>query len=158
MVRCGIGFDAHKFGVGRKLILGGIEIHHDRGLEGHSDADVLSHAIADALLGAAGLGDIGMMFPDSDPNLKNISSLIILEKISQRLQNSGWEIGNIDSTIIAETPKISQYSDEMKLALAKALNLKPEQINIKGKTTEGLGFAGRQEGIAALATALITNK
>jgi 2-C-methyl-D-erythritol 2,4-cyclodiphosphate synthase len=156
MVRSGIGFDVHKFAVGRKLILGGVEIAFEKGLAGHSDADVVCHAIADALLGAAGLGDIGMMFPDTNSKIEGISSLVILEKINQRLKKENWAIGNIDVTIIAQLPKVAPYSEMMKQAIAKALQLLNNQINIKGKTTEGLGFTGREEGIAAMATATVS--
>lgn len=154
-IRTGIGFDVHKFVENRKLILGGVEIEHPMGLAGHSDADVVCHAIADALLGAAGLGDIGMMFPDTDPKLKDISSLKILQKIKTRLETGYHTINNIDVSIITEQPKISDYSKEMKKAIAESLSIEIDQVNIKGKTTETLGFTGRKEGIAALAIATI---
>lgn len=154
-IRTGIGFDVHKFAKDRKLILGGVEIDYPLGLAGHSDADVVCHAIADALLGAAGLGDIGMMFPDTDPANKDISSLKILKDVYTRLDSGNFVINNIDITIITEKPKISDHSGQMKIAISKALNLKIDQINIKGKTTETLGFTGRKEGIAAIAIATI---
>jgi 2-C-methyl-D-erythritol 2,4-cyclodiphosphate synthase len=155
MVRCGIGFDVHAFAPKRKLILGGVEIEHPLGLAGHSDADVVCHAIADALLGAAALGDIGMMFPDTDPANKDISSLLILEKISERLGLNSYKIINIDVSVIAELPKIAPYSDKMRKQIAATLKLDKDAVNIKGKTTERLGFIGRQEGIAAMAVASI---
>jgi len=154
-IRSGIGFDVHKLVKGRKLILGGIEIDYPKGLEGHSDADVVCHAIGDALLGAAGLGDIGMMFPDTDPSYKDISSLKILEEIKKRLTAGYFDINNIDISIIAEEPKISNHSSKMIYTLAEVLSIDTGQINIKGKTTETLGFTGRKEGIAALAIATI---
>jgi len=155
MVRCGIGFDVHAFAANRKLILGGLEIDYPMGLAGHSDADVVCHAIADALLGAAGLGDIGMMFPDTDPANRDISSILILEKIIQRLKSHGYKIINVDITIIAQQPKIAPHSELMCKNIARALAISPDDINIKGKTTEHLGFTGRKEGIAAMAVAAI---
>ena len=157
-IRSGIGFDVHKFAEGRKLILGGVKIDYPQGLAGHSDADVVCHAIADALLGAAGMGDIGMMFPDTDPANKDISSLKILEDICTKLTAKSFVINNIDISIITEKPKISDYSDQMKTVIAKSLKIDIDQINIKGKTTETLGFTGRKEGIAALAIATIYTK
>ncbi len=154
-IRSGIGFDAHKFAEDRKLILGGVEIDFPLGLAGHSDADVVCHAIADALLGAAGMGDIGMMFPDTDPANKDISSIKILEDVYRGLNAGNKAIGNIDITVITEKPKISSYSDQMKLNISKILMIELDQINIKGKTTEMMGFTGRKEGIAALAIATI---
>jgi 2-C-methyl-D-erythritol 2,4-cyclodiphosphate synthase len=158
MVRSGIGFDVHAFAPKRKLILGGVEIDHPLGLAGHSDADVVCHAIADALLGAAALGDIGMMFPDADPANKDISSLLILEKIAERLGLNNYKIVNIDVSIIAELPKIAPYSDKMRKQIAATLKLDKDAVNIKGKTTERLGFTGRQEGIAAMAVASIAKQ
>lgn len=155
MVKTGIGFDAHKLVEGRKLILGGVEIAHPKGLLGHSDADVVCHAIADALLGAAGLGDIGMMFPDNDPSFKDISSLKLLESVAERLKASEYEIVNVDVTVTAQSPKIFPFVEAMRKMLASSLGIAKEQINIKGKTTETLGFIGREEGIAALAVATI---
>jgi 2-C-methyl-D-erythritol 2,4-cyclodiphosphate synthase len=155
MVRCGIGFDVHAFAPNRKLILGGIEFDYHQGLAGHSDADVVSHAIADALLGAAGLGDIGMMFPDTDAANKDISSLYILEKIKESLTQRGYKIINIDVSIIAQQPRIAPHSDKMRKAIAAVLQIDNDAVNIKGKTTEHLGFIGRQEGIAAMAVAAV---
>ena len=155
MIRTGIGFDVHKFIDGRKLILGGVEIEHNRGLEGHSDADVACHAIADALLGAAGMGDIGMMFPDTDPAIKDISSLEILKSIEAKIAVDGYKIINIDVTIIAQEPKISPHVDAMVKTIANAIHLYSDQVNVKATTTETLGFTGRKEGIAAVAVATI---
>lgn len=154
-IRCGIGFDAHALVPGRKLILGGVEIDHPTGLAGHSDADVLIHAIIDALLGAAGLGDIGQHFPDTDDKYKNISSLRLLTATADKLHAAGWQIGNIDVTVIAQHPRLSGHVEMMKSRLSTAMKLFPEQINIKAKTTERLGFIGRDEGIAAMAVASI---
>jgi 2-C-methyl-D-erythritol 2,4-cyclodiphosphate synthase len=158
MVRTGIGFDAHRFAAGRKLMLGGIEIKYPLGLEGHSDADVVCHAIIDALLGAAGLGDIGRLFPNSDPAYKNISSMLLLAKAKVMLEDRKYEIINIDVTVIAEEPKIAPYVDRMSKTIADALSLADNSVNIKGKTTERLGFTGRKEGIAALAIATVSKK
>jgi 2-C-methyl-D-erythritol 2,4-cyclodiphosphate synthase len=155
MVRTGIGFDAHKLVEGRKLILGGVEIEYQKGLLGHSDADVVCHAVADAILGAAGLGDIGMMFPDTDPANKDISSLKILSTIANKIKNNKFRIVNIDITIIAQEPKISAHVESMKKAMSRTLGIVSDDINIKGKTTETMGFTGRKEGIAALAVATI---
>jgi 2-C-methyl-D-erythritol 2,4-cyclodiphosphate synthase len=158
MVRTGIGFDAHRFADGRKLMLGGIEIEHEKGLLGHSDADVACHAIADALLGAAGLGDIGIIFPDTDPANKDIPGTAILKVVETKIALENYKIINIDVTIIAQEPKIAPHSETMKKAIAGALHLYPDQINVKGKTTETMGFTGRNEGIAALAIATIEKK
>ncbi len=158
MVRTGIGFDVHKLVEGRKLILGGVEIDYAKGLIGHSDADVVCHAIADALLGAIGLGDIGMMFPDTEQKYKDISSLKILSEIEERLAQHNFAIINIDVTVIAEEPRITHYAERMKKAIAGALLVDTDRINIKGKTTEKLGFIGRREGIAAMAVAAVESK
>ncbi|MCR5482349.1 MAG: 2-C-methyl-D-erythritol 4-phosphate cytidylyltransferase [Clostridia bacterium] len=148
-VRIGKGFDVHPLVEGRKLILGGTEIPFEKGLDGHSDADVLVHAIMDALLGAANLGDIGRLFPDTEPIFKSISSLVLLEKVGELLREDGLEIVNIDATVIAEEPKISGIVPMMKANICNALRLDQERLNIKGTTTERLGFTGRGEGIAA---------
>ncbi len=153
--RIGQGFDVHRFASGRKLIVGGVEVDHPLGLEGHSDADVLSHAIGDALLGAAALGDLGAHFPDSDPRFKDVSSLELLGKIVEQLTAAGWRIVNVDSTIIAEAPKFAPYIGRMRENLAGALGVEAAVVSVKATTTEGLGFAGRGEGIAATAVALI---
>lgn len=153
--RTGTGFDVHAFAKDRKLFLGGVEIPYDRGLLGHSDADVLLHAVMDALLGAASLGDIGKHFPDSDPAYKGISSLLLLEHTGRLLQEKGWTIVNIDVTLIAQRPKIAPYISQMKKNISQVLKISEAQINIKGTTTERLGFTGREEGIAAQAAASI---
>jgi 2-C-methyl-D-erythritol 2,4-cyclodiphosphate synthase len=154
-MRIGLGYDVHKLGEDRLLILGGIDIPSEKGLMGHSDADVLIHAICDALLGAAGLGDIGMHFPDSDPAFKDISSIKILRKTLQMVRSKGFSVVNIDTVIFAEIPKLSPYRQSMQTTLAAALELEPQHINIKATTTEGLGMIGRGEGIGAMAVALI---
>lgn len=154
-MRIGIGYDVHPLAPERKLILGGIEIPFDRGLSGYSDADVLIHAIIDALLGAAALGDIGTHFPSDDPGYKNISSLTLLHNAGTMLKSHGWKISNIDATIVAQTPLLSPFTDKMRENLSQALGINKEQVGIKATTTEGLGFAGRGEGIAAYAVASI---
>ncbi|WPX09833.1 2-C-methyl-D-erythritol 2,4-cyclodiphosphate synthase [Anaerocellum danielii] len=155
MFKVGIGYDVHRFVEKRKLILGGVEIPFEKGLLGHSDADVLIHAIIDAILGAMGEDDIGRLFPDTDMKYKDISSITLLKEVSKLLKNKGMSIINIDTTIVAQKPKISPYTDEMKTNIAKALNIEKTQVNIKGKTTEGLGFEGREEGISAYAVVLL---
>ena len=154
-MRAGIGFDVHAFKTGRRLVLGGVEIEHHKGLKGHSDADVLVHAIMDALLGAAGLRDIGVYFPDTDIRYKNISSLLLLKEVKKIINDKGFEIINIDSTLILEKPKVSPYIPAMLKKLSDALELDPGRIGIKATTTEGLGFCGREEGIAAQSIALL---
>lgn len=156
--RVGIGFDVHKFAFGRKLILGGVEIPSEKGLEGHSDADVLLHAICDALLGAAALGDIGKHFPNTDDRYKNISSLILLEKTNELIASQNFVVANIDSTIIAERPKLLPYIEEMTEKISEVLKINKSQISIKATTSEKLGFTGREEGIVAMAVALIYSK
>ncbi len=151
----GIGYDVHRFAEGRPLVLGGVEIPHDRGLDGHSDADVLSHAIADAILGAAGERDIGHHFPNTDMSIRGISSLEILRRVRDVLTANGARLVNIDATLIAEEPKISPHLAAMKDALSEALSLPPERIGIKATTNEGMGFLGRGEGIAAMAVASV---
>jgi len=150
-MRAGIGYDVHRLVEGRKLILGGVEIEFERGLSGHSDADVLSHAIGDALLGAANLGDLGRHFPDSDERYKGISSLRLLEEIRSRLTDKGFGIINIDATIVAEVPKLAPYIEKMRERLSGTLKIPAENLSVKATTTEGLGFAGRGEGIACYA-------
>jgi 2-C-methyl-D-erythritol 2,4-cyclodiphosphate synthase len=156
MIKIGTGYDVHRLVSDRKLIIGGVNIPSDKGLLGHSDADVLIHAIMDALFGAAGLGDIGRHFPDSDNKYKDANSLDLLSETIRIIREKNLEIGNIDTTIIAEKPKLSPYIDEMKINIAKALETAPENINIKATTEEGLGFTGSGEGIAAQAVALLS--
>lgn len=155
MFACGIGYDVHRFVEGRPLVLGGVTIPHSHGLDGHSDADVLSHAIADALLGAAGLPDIGHLFPNTDPSIRGISSLAILRTVNDRLMATGVDINTVDATLVAEAPKIAPFLDEMKKCLADALNLPVTRVGIKATTNETMGFVGRGEGIAALAVAAV---
>jgi 2-C-methyl-D-erythritol 2,4-cyclodiphosphate synthase len=154
-MRVGIGYDVHKFDENRKLIIGGIEINYNKGLLGHSDADVLIHAINDAILGALGLGDIGIHFPDTDMSFKDISSVILLKKVISMMKDKGFKIINCDNIVILEKPKIFTYVGLMKENLAKVMEINPNQINIKATTTEGLGFCGRQEGVAAQSVVLI---
>lgn len=153
--RIGNGFDVHRLVEGRKLILGGVEIPYEKGLLGHSDADVLVHSIMDALLGACGESDIGKHFPDNDMSYKGISSLALLKRVKDILSSKGYSIANIDSIIVAEKPKLAHYIDEMKSKLSDTLMIDKDCIGIKATTTEGLGFAGRGEGIAAYAVAAI---
>jgi 2-C-methyl-D-erythritol 2,4-cyclodiphosphate synthase len=155
MIRAGIGIDFNRFAANRKLILGGVEIAYRLGLAGHSDADVLTHAICDALLGAAGLGDIGRWFPDPDPQWKDISSLILLQRVREMLGKRGWRVGNVDATIIAEQPRLAPYIPEMGARLAEVLQADEKQINIKVTTPEGMGSLGRGEGLAAWAVATL---
>ncbi len=152
-LRVGIGYDVHRLVDGRPLILGGVNIPYERGLLGHSDADVLIHAICDAILGALGSGDIGRHFPDTDPAYAGISSLILLGQVMEHMQQQGFSIGNVDSVIIAQRPKLSPYIDVMRNTLANALHTTIDRVNVKATTTEGLGFSGRGEGIAAQAIA-----
>jgi len=154
-VRCGIGYDVHRLVKGRKLILGGVEIAHSRGLEGHSDADVLSHAIADALLGAIGAGDIGQHFPNTDESIRGISSIEILENVSKLLAEKKARALNIDATIIAEEPKIAPHISAMRKKIAEAIDGSESNLNIKATTNEKLGAIGRGEGIAAMAVATV---
>jgi len=155
MLRIGQGIDAHRFLEGRKLILGGVEIPFERGLDGHSDADVLLHAIADSLLGAMGKGDIGRHFPDTNPQYKGISSAVLLKTVGEIMAKEGGKLQNLDATIIAQRPKIMPYVQQMAECIAQALNVTTHHINIKATTTEKMGFTGREEGIAAMAIALI---
>lgn len=157
-IRIGQGFDVHALVPGRRLMLGGVEIPHTHGLLGHSDADVLLHAIADALLGAAGLGDIGRLFPDDDGRYKDADSLELLRQAATRVTGAGWRIGNVDCTVIAQQPRIAPHVQAMRERIAAALVVEATAINIKGKTTERLGFPGRGEGIAAQAVALLTRE
>lgn len=154
-MRVGCGFDVHRLVDGRPLIIGGVTIPFDRGLDGHSDADVLLHAICDALLGAAGLGDIGRHFPDSDPTFKDVASTDLLKKTLSMVRGKGYQIGNVDTVIIAQAPPIAPHSGSMQAEIAKCLGIGADRIGIKATTTEGLGITGRGEAIAAMATVLI---
>ncbi len=157
-IKVGFGYDVHPFVKGRRLMLGGIEISNEKGLQGHSDADVLCHAVVDALLGAAGMGDIGTHFPDSDPRYKDSSSLEFLRDAARLLQRGDWEIVHIDATLVLEKPRIAPYKKEMEQRIAQALNIPTHRINLKATTTEGLGFTGRGEGIAAYAIATLKKR
>jgi 2-C-methyl-D-erythritol 2,4-cyclodiphosphate synthase len=153
--RIGQGYDVHALVPGRRLVLGGVEIAHTHGLLGHSDADVLLHAITDAVLGAAGLGDIGRLYPDTDPRFKDADSRALLRDAADRVQAAGWRVGNVDCTVIAERPKIAPHVGAMRAVIAGCLGIEEAAVNVKGKTTERLGFTGRGDGIAALAAVLI---
>jgi len=153
--RVGQGFDVHAFASGRKLILGGVEIPYESGLAGHSDADVLVHALCDALLGAAGLGDIGQHYPDNDARFAGVDSMKLLADVVAGLKAQGWSIGNADMTVIAQTPRLAPFIPAMRQRIAEVLGIASEQVNVKATTTEQLGFTGRREGIAAQAVALI---
>jgi 2-C-methyl-D-erythritol 2,4-cyclodiphosphate synthase len=157
VTRVGIGFDAHAFTEGRRLVLGGVVIEEARGLAGHSDADVVCHAIADALLGAAALSDLGTMFPDEE-RWRDASSLDILAEVARAVTEQGWRIANIDATVIAQEPRLGPHRKAMVATVAGALGAPEATVSIKGTTTDGLGFAGRGEGIAAIATALLTSR
>ena len=154
-MRIGTGYDVHKLVEGRRLIIGGVEIPYEKGLLGHSDADVLVHAVMDALLGAAALGDIGKHFPDSDPKYKGADSLMLMREVRRILSENGFEVGNVDATIIAQGPKMSPHIDTMRRNIADALGLDVSQVSVKATTEERLGFTGRGEGISAQAVALI---
>ena len=154
-MRIGSGYDVHRLTEGRELILGGVKIPHEKGLDGHSDADVLVHAIMDALLGAAALGDIGLLFPDTDERYKGADSLLLLQKVKEHVQQAGYEIVNIDATVIAQAPKLRPYIEEMRENISRTLGIAKETVSIKATTEEKLGFTGRKEGIAAQAVLLI---
>lgn len=156
-MRVGLGFDVHPFAEGRRLILGGVEIPYEKGLDGHSDADVLTHAVMDAILGAAGLGDIGDHFPPSEAKYKDISSMLLLDRVMSLLKEKGYCVLNLDCVIMAEDPKVAPYRSKIKASLAQQIGLAEDMINIKATTTEGLGFIGRKEGIAAQTVCLIDN-
>lgn len=154
--RTGIGYDCHRFAAGRPLVLGGVEIEGaERGLEGHSDADVLTHAAIDALLGAAGLGDIGQHFPDTDERYRDASSLALLGEVCTFLEDHGWTVRHVDTTVVCEAPRLAGWRDAMRASLARAIGLEPLEVNVKLTTSEGMGFVGRGEGIAALAAATV---
>jgi 2-C-methyl-D-erythritol 2,4-cyclodiphosphate synthase len=156
MNRVGIGYDVHPLVEGRKLFLGGVELTHNKGLEGHSDADVLIHALADAVLGALGAGDIGHHFPNTDERWRGVSSLVFLEQIRGLLMERGAVLENVDASVIAEAPRIAPYLEKMKAKLGTALGISPDRVTLKATTNEKLGFAGRGEGIAAMAVACVT--
>jgi len=153
--RVGQGFDVHALVAGRRCIIGGVDIPHEQGLLGHSDADVLLHAVTDAILGAAGLGDIGRLFPDSDPQWAGADSRVLLRGAMARVRAAGWRVVNVDATVICQAPKISPHAAAMCANIAADLGIAADAVNVKGKTTEKLGFTGRSEGIAAQAVALI---
>jgi 2-C-methyl-D-erythritol 2,4-cyclodiphosphate synthase len=155
VLRSGIGYDAHRLVADRRLILGGVEIDYPKGLLGHSDGDVLCHAIADALLGASGLGDIGELFPDTDPSLKGARSLSILAKTTALLDSRGYTIIHVDATIVAQEPKLTPYKEKMRATIAEAIGLTEEAVSLKATTTEGMGFEGRGEGMSAIAVATV---
>jgi len=157
-MKIGFGYDSHQFAENRPFILGGVRIPSEEGLAGHSDADALAHAICDAILGALGETDIGCHFPDTDPAYKGISSLILLEKVCDLMSRKGYDIANIDTSIVLETPRIRPFVPDMEYNLAQALNIEIGQINIKAKTNEGMGFVGRHEGIAAFAVVILEEK
>jgi 2-C-methyl-D-erythritol 2,4-cyclodiphosphate synthase len=154
-VRVGHGFDAHRLVAGRKLILGGVDVAHERGLDGHSDADVVTHAIIDAVLGAAGLGDIGGMFPSDDPRWAGASSIDMLVSAMERVRAAGFSVTNVDATVVCESPKLAPQIDEMRRRLAEALGCDISAASVKATTADGLGFTGRGEGIAAFAVVLL---
>jgi len=158
MFRIGFGYDAHRLVKGRPLILGGVRIPYELGLEGHSDADVLIHSLMDAILGALGKGDIGMHFPDSDPSYKGIDSALLLKKVMELADHDGYAINNADNTIVAQRPKLMPHMQNMKERLSQVLDLPLERINIKATTTEGMGFCGRGEGIAAYSVVSLVKK
>ena len=155
-LRIGQGYDVHAFAPDRKLILGGVDIPHHQGLDGHSDADVLTHAIMDALLGGVRGGDIGKLFPDTDPAYKGADSIKLLERVARFVRDAGWEIADVDSVIAAQAPKLSPYREQMRENLAAAMGVSVENVGVKATTTEHLGFEGREEGISAQAVCLLT--
>ena len=158
MIRIGHGYDVHRLVNGRKLILGGVEIPYEKGLDGHSDADVLLHAICDAIIGALSLGDIGKLYPDSDDKFLNINSRILLKDVAKRMTEAGYIIGNVDATVIAQSPKLSSYIDQMRKNIAEDLSTNEQNVNVKATTEEHLGFTGRGEGISAHAVCIIVKK
>ena len=157
-MRIGIGYDVHKLVKNRKLIIGGVDIPYDLGLDGHSDADVLIHAIMDSLLGSLAMGDIGKFFPDTDSTFKDIDSMLLLKKVASFIDEKGYRVRNIDSVIIAQKPKMAPYIDSMRKRIADVLNIDLEQVGVKATTTEHLGFEGRSEGISASSVAILFNK
>ena len=157
-MRVGIGYDVHRLAPGRRLVLGGVEIPSAQGLIGWSDADVLTHAIIDALLGAVALGDIGSHFPPGDPQYKDISSLVLLRRVRDMLKKGGWQVANVDATIVAEQPKLRDFIEGMRKKLSQTLDINISQVSVKASTSEQLGFAGREEGMVAWAVATITGE
>ena len=157
-MRIGHGYDVHRLTAGRRLVLGGVEIPYPKGLLGHSDADVLTHAVMDALLGGAGLGDIGHMFPDTDPAYQGADSLELLDSVMERLTGEGVQVGNVDATILAQQPRLAPYIGQMREHLAEHMKVSVRQVNVKATTEEGLGFTGAGEGIAAHAVCLLTEE
>ena len=157
-MRAGIGYDVHSLTPGRRLVLGGVDIPFDRGLSGWSDADVLVHAVIDALLGAAALGDIGSHFPPGEPEYKDISSLVLLERVKDELAEKGWQVNNIDTTVLTESPKLRDYIDRMRQQLSRTLGINISQVSVKASTSDRLGFIGRGEGMAAYAVATVEAK
>jgi 2-C-methyl-D-erythritol 2,4-cyclodiphosphate synthase len=157
-IRIGFGYDVHEFADDRKLFIGGVEIPHTRGLLGHSDADVLLHAICDAILGALALGDIGMHFPNTDPKYHNVDSKLLLKHVSELILANGYVIGNIDSTVLLQQPKLAPYVNKMRQVISEIISISVAQVSIKATTTEGLGFVGREEGCSAYAVVLLNRK
>jgi 2-C-methyl-D-erythritol 2,4-cyclodiphosphate synthase len=155
MTTAGIGWDSHRLVAGRPLVLGGVTIPHERGLEGHSDADVLAHAVMDALLGAAGLGDIGQHFPDSDERYRDADSMALLREVVALLAGRGLRVAHVDTTVLMERPKLGERREAIRASLAQTLGVSTEQVNVKASTGEGMGFVGREEGVAALAVATL---
>lgn len=154
-MRIGHGYDVHQFAEDRRCVIGGVDIPYEKGLLGHSDADVLLHAVSDALLGAAGLGDIGGMFPDTDDAFLGADSLVLLEQVVHRLAENGWRVGNLDATVVAQAPKLAPHIPAMRENIARACGVSPDRVNVKATTEEHLGFTGRKEGVSAHAVALI---
>jgi 2-C-methyl-D-erythritol 2,4-cyclodiphosphate synthase len=154
----GLGYDVHPLVMGRKLVLGGVEIPFNKGLEGWSDADALTHAVIDALLGAAALGDIGQHFPSGEPEYENVSSLILLDKVVEKLEEEGWRVVNIDTTVVAEKPRLREYIDDMRHNLCHVLGVDMDRVSVKASTNNGVGDIGKGEGIAAIAVAMIEAK
>lgn len=157
-MRIGIGYDVHKLVENRKLIIGGVTIPHEKGLDGHSDADVLVHAIMDSLLGALAMGDIGKFFPDTDMKYKDVDSMLLLKEVATFIDEKGYKIGNIDSVIIAQQPKMAPFIDSMRVRIAQVLEIDVEQVGVKATTTEHLGFEGRKEGISSSSVAILFKK
>ncbi|MTI89616.1 MAG: 2-C-methyl-D-erythritol 2,4-cyclodiphosphate synthase [Balneolaceae bacterium] len=155
LFKTGLGYDVHAFEEGQKLILGGIEIPHSKGLKGHSDADVLLHAISDALLGAVALGDIGYHFPDTDPGYKGADSKVLLKKCYTLVREAGYRLGNVDATVVAESPKLSPYISDMRKSIAEVLDCDQKVVSVKATTSEKMGFVGREQGVAVMATVLV---